>query len=115
MSGYTPNAPWARLGCGALVDHDGRGTSSATPQIAAAAALWIQKNQAAWTAYSEGWMRVEAVRIALFDSSAKIAGLTEKLGQGALRANDALAIAPAAEAVLRNNPPIPPPSPYCAC
>jgi hypothetical protein len=84
MSGYTPNAPWARLGCGALVDHDGRGTSSATPQIAAATALWIQKNQAAWNAYSEGWMRVEAVRIALFDSSAKIAGVVPGSGRQGL-------------------------------
>ena len=48
LAAYTPNVPWARLGCDQLVDHDGRGTSSATPQIASAAALWIQKHKTKW-------------------------------------------------------------------
>ena len=69
MTACTPNIPWAKLGCPDIVDWDGGGTSAATPQVAAAAALWIQQNQAAWTAYPEGWMRVEAVRKALFETA----------------------------------------------
>jgi hypothetical protein len=43
LAGCTPNTPWARFGSGTIVDLDGRGTSAATPQIAASAALWIQQ------------------------------------------------------------------------
>ena len=43
----TPNVPWARFGCSDIIDFDGAGTSAATPQVAAAAALWLQKNRAA--------------------------------------------------------------------
>ncbi|MFN3232353.1 MAG: S8 family serine peptidase [Alphaproteobacteria bacterium] len=101
MAAYTPNVPWARYGCNDTVDRDGGGTSSATPQIAAAAALWAQKNAAALDGYSQGWMRVEAIRHALFESAEKVDGKVDKwLGQGVLRANDALAIAPAAESAL---------------
>ena len=45
LAGYSPNTPWAKFGCADIVDHDGDGTSAATPQVAAAAALWIQKYQ----------------------------------------------------------------------
>src|SRR5262249_43700652 len=62
IAAFTPNTPWARLGCSQIVDHNGSGTSSATPQVAASAALWIQKFKSAWEGYPEGWMRVEAVR-----------------------------------------------------
>lgn len=101
VSAYTPNVPWARLGCGDVLDWDGGGTSAATPQIAAAAALWIQKNKAALDAYPQGWMRVEAVRRALFASAAPAAGeAARRLGRGVLRANAALAQAPARAAEL---------------
>jgi len=43
----TPNVPWARWGCSEIIDFDGQGTSAATPQVAAAAALWLQRNRAA--------------------------------------------------------------------
>jgi hypothetical protein len=88
VAAYTPNVPWAKLGCSGTVDRDGAGTSSATPQVAAAAALWIQRNLAAWQGYREGWMRVEAVRKALFVRAAK--SNAEHFGNGALRARDAL-------------------------
>src|SRR5258707_15017839 len=65
----TPNVPWARFGCSNMVDFDGQGTSAATPQVAAAAAIWLQENRAAVDAYQQGWMRVEAIRNALFDSA----------------------------------------------
>ena len=43
LAAYTPNMTWAEINCPTLVDMDGAGTSAATPQIAAAAALWLQK------------------------------------------------------------------------
>lgn len=102
LAACTPNLPWPRHGCARIVDGDGGGTSSATPQVAAAAALWIQHHHAAWRAYPQGWMRVEAVRKALFESAAP--GDRERLGHGRLRAADALRRAPAAAEALRPQP-----------
>ena len=102
MAAYTPNTPWPRMGCNQLVDRDGRGTSAATPQIAAAAALWIQKFKSKWEAYSQGWMRVEAVRKALYDSAnLQSTGLSSRLGRGIIRAKTALGLSPAKEADLK--------------
>lgn len=102
LAAYTPNTPWARMGCSQLVDRDGRGTSSATPQIAAAAALWIQKFRSKWDSYSQGWMRVEAVRKALADSAhLESPNHKERLGRGIIRAKAALGQNPAKEADLK--------------
>jgi len=51
IAAYSPNTPWlsvrdekgTRIADG--VDLDGAGTSAATPQVAAAAALWLQKHR----------------------------------------------------------------------
>ncbi len=102
IAGCTPNTPWARFGSSNIVDLDGQGTSAATPQIAAAAALWIQKNKSKLANYSKPWMRVEAVRKALFESALLAApALGRRLGRGMVHAAQALGIAPAAEADLR--------------
>ena len=102
LSGFTPNTPWARLGCSRAVNRNGQGTSAATPQVAAAAALWIQKHKTQVDKYSQGWMRVEAVRKALFDSARLTqSGLRARLGNGSVQANAALAVNPATEAALR--------------
>ncbi|MGI9600644.1 MAG: S8 family serine peptidase [Acidimicrobiales bacterium] len=90
MAAYTPNIPWARFGCRDIVRLNGEGTSSATPQVAAAAALWIEKHKDVLRA---DWRRVEAVRHALF-SEAKNRRDTEHLGHGILQARDALAVRP---------------------
>lgn len=88
LAAYTPNAPWAVMGCPAVVGFGG-GTSSATPQAAAAAALWLQA--AAIPAGVEPWQKVEAVRWALFSSAGKDSADREKyFGQGLLRARAAL-------------------------
>jgi hypothetical protein len=104
VAAATPNVPWARLGCSDLIDLDGAGTSAATPQLAAAAALWLQKNRAAVDAYPHAWMRVEAIRAALFDSAKAHPQDEKHLGRGELRARDALDKAPATAAALRQTP-----------
>ncbi|MEA2940561.1 MAG: hypothetical protein QOD09_1090 [Bradyrhizobium sp.] len=96
----TPNVPWARMGCSDIIDFDGAGTSAATPQVAAAAALWLQKNRAAVDAYPKAWMRVEAIRAALLESAKANPPQFSRLGRGELRASDALGKAPAAAASL---------------
>ncbi|HYC88109.1 MAG TPA: S8 family serine peptidase [Thermoanaerobaculia bacterium] len=89
LAAYTPNIPWARFGCPTVVRLNGEGTSSATPQVAAAAALWIEKYKAV---LPRNFRRVEAVRKALFDSARKVD--PEHFGNGILRARAALDIAP---------------------
>lgn len=101
LAAWTPNVPWARFGCPDAVDLDGGGTSAATPQIAAAAALWLQRHAGALAGHS-GWQRVEAVRDALFRAARRQGDAPDpRLGRGTLRADGALAIAPAAPASLQ--------------
>ena len=104
ISAYTPNVPWARYGEPDIVDLDGAGTSAATPQVAAAAALWIQKNREAYEAYPEPWMRVEAVRKALFDSAGKDLEHANWLGNGRVCARSLLDEQPAKAGQLSKQP-----------
>src|SRR5258708_32628185 len=105
----TPNVPRARWGCSGIIDFDGQRTSAATPQVAPPAPLWLQRNRAAVDAYPKGWMRVEAIRSALFGSAKENAQESKRLGRGELRAHEALAQAPAAPSPLQQTPPPPPP------
>jgi subtilisin family serine protease len=89
IAAFTPNIPWALFLCGNAVRLNGEGTSAATPQVAAAAALWIEKYK---NVLPRDFRRVEAVRKALF-SKAKSTDRTH-FGHGILQANDALAVAP---------------------
>lgn len=100
VSAHTPNISWARLGSPDIVDFCGQGTSAATPQVAAAAALYFAKHKTA-LAKMPGWMRVEAVRNALYNSSKRPSGMAaadaiELLGQGIVHARDALSVLPEA-------------------
>jgi hypothetical protein len=89
IAAYTPNTPWAEMGCSDVVSMNGGGTSSATPQVAAAAALWCQHRTSPTNI--ERWQRAEAVRHALFTSADKMPPDRFKFfGQGLLRARDAL-------------------------
>lgn len=91
LSSYTPNIPWPVFGCGSVLRLNGEGTSAATPQIAAAVALWYEFNKGV---LPRDWHRVEAVRHALF-SSAKAQGVDpEHLGHGILQAHAALGVSP---------------------
>ena len=100
IAAYTPNVPWARFGAPTVVDLDGGGTSAATPQVAGAAALWIEKNRAAYDAYSKPWMRVEAVRQVLFESADKQPDHVH-FGVGRLKADVMVGKRPPAESTLK--------------
>ena len=89
LCAYTPNIPWPRFMCPDVVRLNGEGTSSATPQVAAAAALWFERYKAE---LPRDWRRVEAVRHALF-SSAKQKDV-ERFGNGVLQARAALDVRP---------------------
>ena len=90
LAAYTPNIPWARFGCNDAVRFNGEGTSSATPQVAAAAALWIEKYK---NLLPRNFQRVEAVRHALF-STAKGKNDRSHFGNGVVQALAALAVTP---------------------
>ncbi|WP_149243065.1 S8/S53 family peptidase [Dyadobacter sp. 32] len=68
LSAYSPNMPWAQFGTTDRVSLQGAGTSSATPQIAAAAAIYWKKYYHELMAL-DGWKRVETIRQALFQSA----------------------------------------------
>jgi hypothetical protein len=90
LAAYTPNIPWARFGCANVIRLNGEGTSSATPQVAAAAALWLEKYK---SVLPRNHQRVEAVRHALF-TSAKEQGRKLHFGNGILQARAALDVQP---------------------
>jgi hypothetical protein len=91
ISTYTPNIPWAKFGCPSAIRLNGEGTSAATPQVAAAVALWYEKYK---NVLPRDWRRVEAVRKALFDSAKDNNVDPEHFGRGILQAASALAINP---------------------
>jgi hypothetical protein len=87
IAAYTPNVPWAKWKTENKFDQNGAGTSCATPQVAAAALLWMQTNGSSY----QGWQRVEAGRWALFLSADKSRPESQTyFGNGLLRAADAL-------------------------
>ncbi|MGH7731197.1 MAG: S8 family peptidase, partial [Candidatus Eiseniibacteriota bacterium] len=109
ISAFTPNIAWAEIGAPEIVDMSGAGTSSATPQVAAAAALYLQLHAAALLdegRYPEPWMRVEAVRHALFSSADRSAdgGSPDRIGHGVVQASRALDVAPLQASALRKTP-----------
>jgi hypothetical protein len=90
MAAYTPNVSWALLGCRDGVGFAG-GTSSATPQCAAAATLWLQTHPD--PAGVLPWQRVEAVRHALFSTADRSHPQTDRFyGRGILKAARALTV-----------------------
>jgi Subtilase family len=88
VAAFTPNIPWAKWGCGKAYRWNGEGTSAATPQAAATAAAYAQRNVAALDALPEGWMRVEAIRQALFASAKNTDH--QHFGKGVINAKAAL-------------------------
>jgi subtilisin family serine protease len=93
LAAYTPNIPWAEFQCPDDISQDGAGTSSATPQIAAAAALWLQVHGAQYENQKD-WRRAEALRQALMLSAKSPGSHYEQLGRGILQAMAALKVNP---------------------
>ncbi len=109
IAAFTPNVPWATFRFHDTVGIRGDGTSSATPQVASAAALYYSKNYDALEALPEPWMRVEAIRKALFTSAEKTItdrdeGYEVYYGNGILRAADMLKVPVAAPGELTEQP-----------
>lgn len=107
LAAFTPNVPWAVWKKKDLFGIRGDGTSSATPQIAMAAALYYIKNFDILEKLSARFMIVEAIRFALFNTaSKKITPSTdnyeEYFGNGILQANDALSVEVKDEEFLTN-------------
>ncbi|RPD39909.1 S8 family serine peptidase [Chitinophaga barathri] len=110
LAAYTPNTPWASTKHKFL--RSGGGTSSATPQVAAAAALYIAFHREEMEKkgyYEEGrkWLKVEAVRHALYTAAAKDNLFPEwqkYYGNGILKAWDALQVPVADESTLTKSP-----------
>jgi len=95
LAAFTPNVPWASAESN-TIHFSGAGTSSATPQIAAAAAIYYKVHHAALDAL-EPWQRVEAIRYALYNSARKeikegFGDYSHYFGNGILQAFDALQI-----------------------
>jgi hypothetical protein len=91
IAAFTPNIVRAEWGTTNKFSANGAGTSYATPQVAAAALLWLQS----YGGQYRGWQRVEAARVALFQSADKSRPeSTAYFGNGILRAADALQIVP---------------------
>lgn len=94
LAAFTPNTPWAS-GSGSTIRFSGAGTSSATPQIAAAAAIYYRKHHAELDRL-QPWQRVEAIRNALYRSASKtahpIGAFKNCFGNGIIKALDALSI-----------------------
>jgi hypothetical protein len=94
IAAYTPNIPWPKYDCPTITRLNGEGTSAATPQVAAAAALWIEHHKRHLRA---DWRRVEAVRHALFSTARTPRtprNAEEFFGNGILQAAAALDVAP---------------------
>ena len=97
IAAYTPNIPWPAFHCDNLVHLDGAGTSAATPQIAAAAALYLQFwGEKGAFLDKPLWYRVEAARQALFTTAAApaVPSDSQYLGRGILSAMCALKCKP---------------------
>jgi subtilisin family serine protease len=75
VAAYTPNISWMDSEKGKMYKRTGGGTSSATPQIAAAAALFLHKNRVEIRKHikaGEEWKKIELVKQALFETAEKI-------------------------------------------
>lgn len=94
LAGFTPNTPWATTN--GKISFAGAGTSSATPQVAAAAAIYYRKHYHQLSAL-QPWQRVEAIRNALYKTAMKKVEkfkgtYKECFGNGIVQAYDALKV-----------------------
>lgn len=98
VAAYTPNISWFSFntenndGTKTYYTKNGGGTSSATPQVAAAAAIYIQKYKKELDQFtgSNAWKKAEIVRQALFQSADDSTVFNYVYGNGILKAHNAL-------------------------
>lgn len=93
IAAYTPNVAWASHDKPYQFSKAGGGTSSATPQVAATAALWLlyHRDELAGFTGKNAWKKVEAVRKAMYATASKSYPYYKKYyGNGIIRAYDAL-------------------------
>jgi subtilisin family serine protease len=107
IAAFTPNVPWAIWKKKDLFGIRGNGTSSATPQIASAAALYYCKHYEALESLPDRYMIVEAIRNALFSTALKKMDKFEGsyeyyFGNGILQAAEALKVPVPDVGFLRN-------------
>ncbi|WP_197342231.1 S8/S53 family peptidase [Ralstonia solanacearum] len=76
-----------------IIGSNGAGTSHATPQVSAAASLWLEQNRSKFGTEWRGWQKSEAIYQALSNSVDRcFADYTiEHYGRGIVKANNALA------------------------
>ena len=106
MAAFTPNTPWAMMNR-KTISFSGAGTSSATPQIAAAAACYYKKYHNELDKL-EPWMRVEAIRKALYSTALKKVTKADKdysvyFGNGILQSAAALKIPVRTNGLIKSN------------
>lgn len=105
IAAYTPNVPWLAKDEAHPIKKNGGGTSSATPQVATTAALWILKHKKDLEemGYAGTWKQVEAVRNAMYHSTkpGPFPDWAKYFGQGIIQAKDALKVKPLAENRLK--------------
>lgn len=93
IAAYTPNVAWASHDKPYQFSKAGGGTSSATPQVAATAALWLLHHKDELSSFTgkNAWKKVEAVRKAIYTTASKAYPYYKKYyGNGIIRAYDAL-------------------------
>ena len=91
IAAYTPNVAWASQDSTFKFLRSGGGTSSATPQVAATAALYLAYNRDKLSGIKGTWKVVEAARNAIFSAANKTYPSYRKYyGNGIIRAFDAL-------------------------
>jgi len=100
VAAWAPNTPWAHWAAPGqsqnYIDLDGGGTSAATPQVAAACALYCAKYEHSLGQFQTPWQKTESVRQAVLHSARPPDNnpFTLEFGRGLLKANDMLCIAP---------------------